>query len=355
MKKKLTLLLIIALLATMLCGCGGAAKSESAAAGESYFAENDMAVMAPAAPAEPMAPMAPTVSDSAMSAGGWNAPMEPVEPEEAPMPEPETQQSTGLPENVKLIYRANIELESTEFDNALAGLNELVTKLGGYFESSRLDNYSSYRYGNYTVRVPAKNFETFCTSVGELCQVNSISRSAEDVSEHYYDTESRLTTQKTKLARLQELLKQAEDMEDIITLESAISDTELTIEHLTGTLRKYDSLVGYSTVNISLNEVYKLTEVEQPVIGFGAKLAAAFKTGCTRFARNFEDFLLGFARGWVGWLLFIIVVAVVVMLARRSARRKRSGASGEKRCFLKRRKAGREEVEAPADKSERGE
>ena len=353
MKKKLTLLLIIALLATMLCGCGGSAKTESAAMGESYFAENDMAVMAPAAPAEPMYS---TTTDS-VAGGGWLAPETQAEPVERPAPEPEEKAESSLPENVKLIYRANIELESTEFDNALEGLNELVAKLGGYFESSRLDNYSSYRYGNYTVRVPAKNFETFCTSVGELCQVNSISRSAEDVSEQYYDTESRLTTQKTKLARLQELLKQAESMEDIITLESAISDTELTIEHLTGTLRRYDSLVGYSTVTISLSEVYQLTEVEEPVIGFGAKLAAAFKSGCTRFVRNLEDFLLSFARGWVGWLLFIVVVAVIVVLARRSARKKRSSASAEGRFFAKRRsrKANGDESDTSADMEDRGE
>ena len=49
----------------------------------------------------------------------------------------------------------------------------------------------------------------------------------------YYDNEARLTTQRTKLERLQELLSKAEAMEDIITIESAISETELQIEYLT--------------------------------------------------------------------------------------------------------------------------
>ena len=137
----------------------------------------------------------------------------------------------------------------------------------------------------------------------------------------YYDTEARLTTQETKLKRLQELLSKAENMEDIITIESEISETELMIENLTGSLRKYDSLVGFSTVTVYLNEVYKLSDAEEPVIGFGAKLAAAFRRGCTNFVDGLENMLLGFARAWVGWLIFFAVAAVVVILVVRKVRR----------------------------------
>ena len=93
----------------------------------------------------------------------------------------------------------------------------------------------------------------------------------DDVSEAYYDQESRLTTQRTKLERLQELLRQAQDMEDIITIESAISETELEIEFLTGSLRKYDSQINYSTITLSLREVYRREErEEQGVPGISA-------------------------------------------------------------------------------------
>ena len=58
---------------------------------------------------------------------------------------------------------------------------------------------------------------------------------------------------------------------DIITLESAIAETELQIERLTGTLRKYDALVDYATVNLQLQEVYRLANTEEPVKGFGSR------------------------------------------------------------------------------------
>lgn len=221
----------------------------------------------------------------------------------------------------KLIYTASLSLQTTEFDASASALAQLVADMGGYFENSSVDNYGSYRYGSYTVRIPAESFESFCTAAGSLCQLNSISRSAEDVSEYYYDTETRLATQRTKLERLQELLSQAESMEDIITLESAISETELAIENLTGTLRRYDSLVGFSTVNISLDEVYRLEPVEEPVIGFWAKLGSAFRSGSSSFVRTLESLALDIAYGWVGWLIFLAAAAVVIVLLVRARRR----------------------------------
>ena len=306
MKKTLCILLSVLLLAALLCGCGGSGKSSYASSGasSSYYSKSG------------------GETEAAMDTG-W-AMTEPMAPEAQKSEGMAQQTSASLPANVKLIYRANIDMESTEFDKALEDLNALVARLGGYFENSELNNYSSYRRGSFTVRVPAENFETFCATVGELCKVNSLSRSAEDVSEQYYDIESRLATQKTKLARLQELLKQAEEMEDIITLESAISETELAIEQLTGSLRKYDSLVGYATIYIGLSEVYKLTQTEEPAIGFGAKLAAAFRSGSARFASGLQSFLLDVARGWIGWLIFLIIVAVVVIVVLRIRRKRKA-------------------------------
>jgi len=321
MKKKLALLLVLLMLAALLAGCG--ASSTAAMASDTFTA--------PAA--------APAEYKSEAAYGGYidngydyAYAEESYYEAEMPMPEPSASATasnlaTGIPNGVKLIYRADISLESTQFDDAVTAIRTLAEQCGGYYESSNLDNYSAYRYAYYTIRVPAEQFETFCTAVSEISaegvtfQMTNISRSAEDVSESYYDTESRLETQKTKLARLQELLAKAENMEDIITIESAISDTEWQIENLTGTLRHYDSLVGYSTICINISEVYKLTEIEEPAIGFGAKLAAAFQQGCTNFVNGLEHAALRFARAWVGWLIFFVIVAVVIFVVVRVTRR----------------------------------
>ena len=141
--------------------------------------------------------------------------------------------STPLPEGVKMIYRASLELQTTEFERSDAEIKALTQRLGGYFEEQSFYNRSGgYRSASYTVRVPAERFEEFLGQVGDICTVAYQTQSADDVSEYYYDMESRLETAKIKLDRLQALLARAEAMEDIITLEGAISDTEYQIERL---------------------------------------------------------------------------------------------------------------------------
>ena len=338
MKKRLSIVLILVLLLGLLCGCGSAKMS---AADSSYY-------QSASAESYEMKDEGASANFTGGSIAQSSAAVQPMEPNPAP-----SAGQSSLPENVKMIYTASIDMESTAFDSAIDVINDMVSDCGGYLENSDLNNYGSYRSIYYTIRVPAAQFAWFCDTLsalskeGEVLHVNNISRGARDVSEAYYDIESRLATQKTKLARLQELLKQAEDMEDIITLESAISDTELAIEQLTGSLRKYDSLVGYSTIDVSLREVYKITSVEEPAIGFGAKLAAAFRSGCSRFVDNLQDFLLEFARAWVGWLIFIVIVVIVILLIVRGARRRRERA-GERRRSRKERRAARKAPAEPA-------
>ena len=211
-------------------------------------------------------------------------------------------------ESAKMIYTARMEVETTGFDAADADLRTLVEVLGGYFEQAAVHNYGSgYRSGDYTVRIPADQFQAFLDRVGTICHVTYKEEGSENVSEAYYDAESRLVTQQTKLERLQALLAQAENMEDIITIESAISDTELEIEQLTGTLRHYDSLVDFSTVYITLQEVYQLSNVEEPATTFGSRMSTAFASGWRGFVSALEGLAVALAYGWV-WLLLLAVI-----------------------------------------------
>ena len=233
----------------------------------------------------------------------------------------------------KIIYTAYLEMESTAFDDTVAALTELTRTCGGYFSSSNVRNYQSgYRSASYVIRVPAERYEDFLAQAGELCHVLRRNSTADDISDEYYDIDGRLTTQKTKLARLQELLKQAKNMEDIITIESAISDTEMQIEYLSGTLKRYDALVDYSTVDIQLQEVYRLSNTEEPVKGFGSRFITALKSGWENFVDDTEDFLVDLAYSWMWVLIWIVIIFVAVRVIRR---RRKSG----KCCKLFRRRA----------------
>lgn len=247
---------------------------------------------------------------------GFDAPADAVEPAEAPAgEEPQTEDRLA---NAKMVYTANIEAETQDFDACTAALEELVEKLGGYLEYASTGSYGDgSRNASYTVRVPSARFREFLASVGEIGHVISQDRNADNISERYYDTESRLVTQKTKMERLQMLLSKAENMEDIIDLENAISETELQIEQLTGSLRHYDALVDYATIELRLREVLRLSTVEEAPPTFGSRLGNAFTEGL----RSFGDFLQGLAiflaYNWLWLLVLGLILLLVIKLSRR--------------------------------------
>ena len=227
------------------------------------------------------------------------------------------------PMPAKIIYTVDMNMQTTEFDIAAEGIDDTVNRLGGYYENQSITNNSgSYRNAFYAIRIPAENLNEFLDQVGGICTVTYINRYSQDVSENYYDIKSRLDTAKTKLERLQDLLAEAEDMEDIITIESAISDTEWEIDNYSGTIRYYDSRVSYSTVNITLKEVYEVIVEEAPMT-FGDRISQAVSQGFKGFGYVLEDIVLWFAVSWI-WLVVIaaIVVIIVVIIKKRSNKKR---------------------------------
>ena len=222
-------------------------------------------------------------------------------------------------ENVKLIFRAWMRLQTLDFAQAESELNKLVEQYNGYFESVYTDNgsyYSNYSRlsGSYTVRVPAANYDKFLSAVGNTCHVMNLNKTTEDIGLQYSDTQMRLETVKAKQERLLVLLKQATEMSDIIELESAISDCQYEIDSLTSTINRYDSLIGYSTVNIELEQVERLGNAITEEETFWQKLAGNFKEGLEDFAYGVEDLVIWIAYNFIGIIVFIVIIVVIVKL-----------------------------------------
>ena len=294
--KRITTLLLTLVLVLLLAGCGGKAASNNAtqaAVSESggYWNTTDSA-------SDDYSMAYDAAEPGAMEAENGGA------------------AQTDKP--AKRIYTGYMEMQTQDFDTAASGIDALVEELGGYFQQSSTSNGSGgYRHASYTVRVPAEQFDTFLQKAGELCHVTYSNTNTDDVSESYYDTEARLETARIKLDRLQELLAKATSMEDIITIESAISETEWDIESLSGTLRHYDALVDYATINVELSEVYKLSGQDEAVNTFGGRLGQSFVNGLKAVGNALEDFAVWLAYSWVWLVVIAAVIVVVVRLVRR--------------------------------------
>jgi len=216
--------------------------------------------------------------------------------------------------NVKLIYTADISMQTTDYDETLNSLKTLVNQFEGYFEGSDVYNGGLYsaggKSGYYTIRIPAERYASFINTMGDTAYVVSLQESVEDIGEQYYEVEGRINTLKIKEERLQALLKEAKDLSDIITLENELSDVEYQLEQYGTQLNHYDSLVGYSTVNVQLEEVSAYKDSPLQKEDFGTRFVRALKVGVSNTADNLIDFAI-----WIGYnLIEIIICAVVIFL-----------------------------------------
>lgn len=223
---------------------------------------------------------------------------------------------------VKLIRRANLTVQTTEFDKAVTALEMLVMELGGYYETAELRsgsyyNQNSSRSGNYTIRIPADKYDAFMSQVDGIGYLARKNESSEDVGEVYYDIEARLKTQRTKQERLLELLKRAQSMEDIIALESALTDVEYHIEQYTSDLNRYDGLVSFATIHLSLDEMVKIVDEPGEKAGLFTRMKAGVFSSADALVTGVQDVLIWASYNLFGLLVFAAAVAAGVLFGRR--------------------------------------
>ncbi len=217
--------------------------------------------------------------------------------------------------DAKLIYTANVEIQTTDWENDFAALKALVEKQGGYFEASEVYNGSynadySYKRGIYTVRVPSENYKSFLEGVSGISHVVSMSEDVDDVGEKYFDLEARLKTLREKEARLQELLAKANSVSELIEIENALANTEYEIEMYQSNLNHYDALINYSTVHINLEQVNRV----DGSIGQKTNFFNRIWKSLTRGASNFVDAMDDFANWIVYNIITLVIIAAVIVV-----------------------------------------
>jgi len=300
MKKTITVILTLVMLLS-LCACGA----------KSQYSEAAAPMEAPAA-----------TYDSAGGYGGFAAQEEAIEAEggrgTAPDVDPE-----------KIIYSADATIETTDFDSTIAALSELVSRHGGFVESSSISTGNYYqkargynnRSASYLLRIPSENFSTLMGSLSNLGNVPYSHTYTENISAQYYDVQARLTAYETQEDRLLEMMEIAETVEDIIILEDRLSELRYNIENLQSRLNNWDRQVSYSSISLQVEEVSEYTP--EPDITYGQELINALKGAVKDMGQFFKDALV-FLISALPTVIVLALLAVIIvpLVKKRRAKRK---------------------------------
>ena len=191
-----------------------------------------------------------------------------------------------------------------------------------FYDISR--GYASTRSASYTLRVPSERFQELMGTLSEIGNVPYTHVYTENVSAQYYDTQARMEAYKAQEARLLEMMDRAESVDDLISIESRLSDLRYEIESLQTSLNHWDRRVAYSSVYLELQEVREYTQDTPVQLGFGERLGRAFRSGIHGFVAFCQDAILWLAESLPA--LVLIALVLVVLLAVRKNRKKKKAA-----------------------------
>lgn len=225
----------------------------------------------------------------------------------------------------KIIRTVSMTLATQHYDLCVESFRTSCMNLGGWIESANEGTSTgNLRNGDFTFRIPAGNLDTFLAALpGDSYRVIRSNESATDVSESYYDTKTRLESQKMLLERLQNMVTEAAELSDLLTLEREIADTQYRIDSYQGSLNSTDAKVNYATVRITLREETEAAKVEYKELSFGERLSASLLNGFESFGDFLEDMAL-FLAEILPLILIIAVIVVAVILIRKSVKKKKN-------------------------------
>jgi len=226
----------------------------------------------------------------------------------------------GRDKEQKIIRTARMKLSTRQFDADYDAILAQVASLGGRVQSTSLQNSrSSLRTAYLTLRIPAARFDQAIASFKGVGSLVSFNESAEDVSERYYDTAGRLITQQLKMERLQALLAKAQSVEDLIAIESAITDAQWEIDQLTGSLQGMDSRVQDATLDLTLSELSSAQTAQNKEETLPERIASGMRAALEGFKLLMGDLIVFLAVA----LPYLIVLAVIILLVRTMIKRRK--------------------------------
>ncbi|UII20282.1 DUF4349 domain-containing protein [Fulvivirga ligni] len=211
-------------------------------------------------------------------------------------------QSTTM--SKKVVKTGDLAFESKNVEKDYEKIRQLLPKYQAYIEKE--NQYKSpHRIDiDLIIRVPVNGFDTTFTTISDLAyRLDNRSSNAEDVTERYYDLQARIKNKQALEDRYVQLLNKADDIKDILAIESNLNEVRTDIERLQGQFNYLSKQIGYSTINVSFYEVLPYTYDTSSRKGFGARLLSAMDGGW----QGFLSFLVGIATLWP-FLIFLIVL-----------------------------------------------
>jgi hypothetical protein len=184
--------------------------------------------------------------------------------------------------------------------------------MGGFVVSSNL--YQSYTSDNVqvpeaqvTIRVPVEKLEDALNQIKkDVVEVQTETRSGQDVTAEYVDLQSRLKNLEAAEAQLSDILKTTTNTEDVVSIFNQLVSYREQIEVIKGQIKYYDEAAALSGINVRI--VAEQT-VKPLVIGKWEPKGVALEA-----VQDLINFLKGFVNFLIRFVIYILPVLILIAI-----------------------------------------
>ncbi len=209
-----------------------------------------------------------------------------------------------------VLKNAEVAVVVTDVEARLQAIDAMAKEMGGYVVSSNLyqtytSSYVEVPEATIVIRVPETRLDEALERIKQGTQeVQSETRSGQDVTADYVDLQSRLKNLEAAEAQLQEILDNAEETEDVINVFNQLVYYREQIELVKGQIKYYDEAAALSAISVRIIA----EETVQPL-----KIGKWEPKGVYLEAvRDLINFLQGFASFLIRFLIYNLPVLILI-------------------------------------------
>ncbi len=224
-----------------------------------------------------------------------------------------------------VLSKGTVVLRSRDVAGARFDVRQIVDRYAGEVsdEQTDTDKDGEVVSAHLVLRIPSADFGEAMADLEDVADLKFSGRSAEDVTTQVIDTQVRLRAQRRSIARITTLLDRAQDLRDIVLIESQLTRRQADLDSLEQQSSYLRDQTSLATITVDIDHERAAAEEADDRTGFLAGLSAGWH-GLVAVAVG----LATAAGALLPWMVVLLVLAGPGWLVFHWLRRRRA-APGE--------------------------
>jgi hypothetical protein len=211
-----------------------------------------------------------------------------------------------------VIQNADLAIVVSDVKSRMKEIQAMAQQMGGFVVSSNLgQSYTSDNVqvpeAQITIRVPVEKLESALEQIKkDVVEVQTETRSGQDVTAEYVDLQSRLKNYEAAEAQLNEILKTTTKTEDVVSIFNQLVYYREQIELVKGQIKYYEEAAALSAISV---RIVAEETVKPLVIGKWEPKGVALKA-----IQDLINFLKGFINFMIRFVIYNLPVLILIAI-----------------------------------------